>query len=68
MKLKTKPFYQSSTLWINALGIVIIVLEFVLTTNLIPDAEVVALVVAILNILNRFRVVKPLDVKTLTLK
>lgn len=66
--LQTKPFWKSSTLWINAIGIVIIVLEFVLTTNLVPDPEVVALIVAILNILNRFRVTKPMDIKTLTLK
>lgn len=66
--LQSKPFWKSSTLWINTLGIVAIALEFILTSNLIPDAEVVALIVAVLNILNRFRVVKPMDVKTLTFK
>ena len=65
--LKEKPFYLSSTLWINAIGIVAIVLEFVIANNIIPDAEVVALIVAILNILNRFRPAKTTDVKRLTL-
>jgi len=65
--LEEKPFWQSSTLWINFLGIVAIALEFALKSNLIPDAEFVALIVAVLNILNRFRVQKPTDVKTLTI-
>lgn len=64
--LSEKPFYLSSTLWINAIGVVAIVLEFVLVTNIIPDAEIVALIVAILNILNRFRPTKTTDVKRLT--
>ena len=66
--LREKPFWHSSTLWINALGIIAIVLEFIIVSNIMPDAEVVALFVAVLNILNRFRVSKPSDVKTLTLR
>lgn len=63
-----KPFWESTTLWINALGIVAIVLELVVKTNLIPDADVVAIIVAVLNILNRFRVQSSGDVQKLTIK
>ena len=64
---QTKAFYKSSTLWINAIGIVAIVLELVVKTNLIPDADVVAIIVAVLNIINRLRLQVPADVKRLTL-
>ena len=66
--LSEKPFWESTTLWINALGIVAIVLELIVKTELIPDADIVAIIVAILNILNRFRVTKPNDVQKLTLR
>ena len=65
--MMTKPFWQSSTLWINIVGVLIVVLDLVLQSNLIPDPDVTAIVVSILNILNRFRVKKPSDVKELTL-
>lgn len=55
-----KKWYQSSTIWINLLGVLVVVLDLVIKTNLIPDPDVVAIVVAILNILNRFRV-KPTE-------
>lgn len=50
-----KPFWQSSTLWINAAGVAVIALEM---ASVIPrlEPEYVALIVAVLNILNRFRV------------
>ena len=53
-----KKWYQSSTIWINLLGIVVTVLELVVASNLIPDPEIIALIVAILNILNRFKAPK----------
>jgi H+/Cl- antiporter ClcA len=53
-----KKWYQSSTIWINLLGIVVIVLEMTVATNLIPDPEIVALIVAVLNILRRFQAPK----------
>ena len=55
MAVKAKPFWQSSTLWINFIGIAIIVLDLAVESNLIPDPDVVTIVVAVLNILNRFR-------------
>jgi len=64
--LKSKPFWQSSTLWINGLGVLVVVLELVVNTNLIPDADVVAILVAVLNIVNRFRVKNTGDVQRLS--
>jgi len=51
-----KKWYQSSTLWLNFAGIVAMVIELAVNSNLIPDPEVVGILVGILNILNRFRV------------
>ena len=62
--VESKKWYQSSTLWINIAGIVAIVLDLVVKTSLIPDPDVIAIIVAILNILNRFRapkVVQPIE-------
>jgi len=55
MTVKKKPFWQSSTLWINVIGIVAIIISYVLKLEVVKDSEVVALLVAILNIANRFR-------------
>jgi hypothetical protein len=62
--MNTKPFWQSSTLWINAVGIIAVFLTVILDLKIINDVEVVALLVALLNILNRFR---PVEKKELTL-
>lgn len=61
----TKPFWQSTTLWINFMGIVALILNVVVTSKMIVDPEIIALVVAVANILNRFRPVEKTD---LTLK
>lgn len=61
---QTKPFWMSSTLWINVSGIVALVLSMVVNSGIIADPQWIALIVAVLNIVNRFRiqgqVVKPL--------
>jgi len=63
-KQPTKKWYESKTLWINgALGL-LTVLEIVVASNLIPDPEYLALAIAVINILRRFRVTEP--VKTLS--
>lgn len=61
-----KPFYMSSTLWINVLGVVALVLNLVLATNKIVDPDIIAILVAILNIANRFRS-QGTVIKTLTI-
>lgn len=60
---QTKPFWQSTTLWINAIGVVATILTILAQTS--KDTEVVALLIAIANMLNRIR---PVEVKRLTLK
>lgn len=57
-KQPTKPWYQSSTILINGLGAAVTVLEFAVASNLIPDPEYLALAIAVLNIINRFRAPK----------
>lgn len=60
----TKPFWESTTFWINAAGMAAVGLEM---AKMVPgiQPEYVALIVAVLNIINRFRVAGP--VKRLTL-
>lgn len=65
-KETSKPFWKSSTFWINTAGIVAVGLEVAVNVPGI-DPEYVALAVAVLNILNRWRV-KPNAVKKLTVK
>ena len=62
-----KPFWQSTTLWINVAGVVALILNVVLATNKIVDPDIIAILVAVLNILNRFRS-QGTVIKTLTLK
>ncbi len=64
--LEEKPFYQSTTFWINAAGVAAILLDFAITENMIPDARYVTVALGLLNILNRFQLTEP--VKKLTLK
>lgn len=59
-----KPFYLSSTLWINVIGVIIIVIQSLIANNSIVDKDVVAILMAITNILNRFRnTSQPLTIK-----
>lgn len=53
--IPTKPFWKSTTLWINFVGILIVVLQLIVNTNVLPDKEVVTIILAVINILNRFR-------------
>ena len=59
--MKSKPFWMSSTLWINFLGLVALVLNYFIKNVFIPDPDLIALLVAVANILNRFRDVKKVD-------
>ena len=58
---KVKPFWKSTTLWINVVGFVSIVLTMVAESGIVNDTEIVALVVAVANFLNRFRKVEKVD-------
>lgn len=61
--METKPFWQSSTLWINTLGIILGIAS--IAVEIRGDTEIIGLVTSILNILNRFR---PVEKTELTLK
>lgn len=49
--MESKPFYKSLTLWINFIPLVIIVLQNLLDSNIIP-ASASAYVLIVINILN----------------
>lgn len=51
----TKPIYKSKTLWLNVIGAVIIFLNVLPNLGLPIPADFQALILAILNILNRFQ-------------
>lgn len=54
--MPNKPFYQSSTLWINAIGILLVILPFVVTLPVVSqDKDLVAILLGVINIANRFR-------------
>lgn len=53
-----KPFWKSSTLWLNVVGILVIGLQYITDKNLLdPDFQTLAL--AVLNLINRFRTSTP---------
>jgi hypothetical protein len=58
-----KWFGKSWTIWLNLIAIVIPVLDFVLKTNLIADKDIYALLLAILNILLRFKTKEPISLE-----
>ena len=62
MMFDSKSFLASSTIWLNAVGIIVIVLQIVTSTSLVVDPEIQALLLAILNLLNRFRTTKRITV------
>lgn len=53
-----KPWYKSSTLWLNAAAILAIGLQMVSNSSLF-DPDLQALALAVLNLLNRFRTNTP---------
>lgn len=50
-----KKWYQSSTIWINVVPLLIMGLDLLIQSNVIPDPDVLMTIQGILNILNRFR-------------
>ena len=53
-----KPFYRSSTLWLNALAFVAIALQIASNSTFL-DPDLQALALALLNLFNRFRTNSP---------
>jgi hypothetical protein len=57
-----KPFYQSKTLVFNAVAVVVFVATAFGFADFAPDAELMALAAAVLNIVLRFVTSKPVSV------
>lgn len=55
MAVLEKPWYQSSTIWLNLAAGAVFILDSLLNLNLINDAQWLAVAIAAVNILNRFR-------------
>jgi hypothetical protein len=51
----SKPFYKSSTVWLNIAGILVVALQIATSTHIIVDPDIQAILLSILNLLNRFR-------------
>jgi hypothetical protein len=51
---KAKGWWRSTTVWVNLVPVIILVIEYVTKTYVI-DPDVVAILTAIANILNRIR-------------
>lgn len=61
--MQPKPWWQSTTILINLAGIAVLVLTFVVDTGITNDKDIIALILAIVNILNRIRsTVSPLTI------
>lgn len=53
--MTSKPFWQSTTLWINFIGLLAIILPIIIQIpEVSQDKDVVAIILAVANILNRF--------------
>jgi len=49
----SKPFYKSSTVWLNIAGILVVALQIATSTHIIVDPDIQAILLSILNLLNR---------------
>lgn len=63
--IKVKKWYQSSTIWVNIIPIVLLVLDYLVRQS--NDAELIVLLTAIINIINRLRVKEPIKVLPLSI-
>jgi len=56
--MNSKPWYQSLTLWTNLVGLLIVVLQYLGTINLI-DPDTLATILGVLNIVLRLKTSQP---------
>lgn len=59
--LDAKWFLSSWTLWLNTVAVLIPVLDILLKANFIQDKDVYALLLALFNILLRFKTKQPVS-------
>ena len=53
--VEVKPWYKSTTILVNVIGIAVMALTFFVNTGITNDQEIVGFIVALINILNRIR-------------
>lgn len=53
--VEVKPWYKSSTLIVNFIGIAVMLLTVFVDTGITNDQEIVGFILAVINILNRIR-------------
>ena len=51
--MNTKPFYESKTFWINAVGLLVVVLEYITPLDIVPNDVIVGIMGAA-NLFLRF--------------
>jgi len=61
--IEVKSFLKSKTIWLNIIGLAVIILQSSLSLNLLGDPEYQALALALLNILLRFSTDSPIKLK-----
>lgn len=61
--ITAKPFWQSSTIIINAIPLLILVIDMVIKVDLVQDKDILLILTGVLNILNRIRPVEKRPLK-----
>lgn len=56
MAIQTKDWWKSTTVWINLAGMLALVLDFIVRSGAVVDADVIAIILAVVNIIRRFQV------------
>lgn len=54
-KVQTKTIWESKTFWLNLIGALVIILQLITSTHLVVDTDVQSILLAVLNILLRFK-------------
>lgn len=54
-----KPLHKSLTFWLNIAAVVVVAVKVGLDSGGVSDPDVIAILVALMNILNRLRTVAP---------
>lgn len=60
----TKKWWESSTIWVNIVPILLLVLDYFIRSS--NDSDLILLLTAVVNIINRLRIKQPTEVLPLT--
>jgi len=58
MAVVKKFFWESTTVWINVAGLVALALDWFIRSGQIKDADAIAIILAVVNIIRRFQAPK----------